>query len=380
MKIWLVSSEYPTIQNHLKGIFVFDQAKALQSAGHEVLVLVLDLRSILRKRKMGRFSYSFQNVKYEVISFPLGNVPYFIFDGVGVTLFNKLYKDLTAKLGKPDVLHAHFYDMAAIVARSKLKNVPFLITEHSSFIHKMETNSRLWRRMQKTYIRADQVIAVSQSLANTIEGHFHVDVQMIPNIVDLSIFQLDKFQLKEKKDKFLFISTGNLVPIKNMELLINTFSGAFFNNKKIELIINGDGEDKVKLDKLIDELEMRDNIHLNGQVSRSKLAELYKSADAFVLVSSSETFGLAYVEALASGLPVIATRCGGPEDFVNDTNGLLIKPNDYAELIQALHVMIEIAQKFDRQAISDKISRMYSAKNIVIKLERCYTKVLADNY
>ena len=84
--------------------------------------------------------------------------------------------------------------------------------------------------------------------------------------------------------------------------------------------------------------------------------------------------------ALASGLPVIATRCGGPEDFVNDTNGLLIKPNDYAELIQALHVMIEIAQKFDRQAISDKISRMYSAKNIVIKLERCYTKVLADNY
>ena len=79
-----------------------------------------------------------------------------------------------------------------------------------------------------------------------------------------------------------------------------------------------------------------------------------KGCDAFVLASRAETFGVVYVEAMAAGLPVIATACGGPEDFVSEENGILIPADNEEKLTEALIEMYHMAHKYDKQAISEK--------------------------
>lgn len=376
MKIWLVSSEYPTSQDPLRGIFVFDQAKNLQAAGHEIVVMVLDLRSILRKRKLGRFSYVYRDVKYEIISIPVGNVPYKIFDLIGAIAFNVLYKDMISKYDEPDIVHAHFYEIASIVARSSLEKTPFLITEHSSVIHNLTSNKKLWQRMNYTYHKANEVISVSGSLATVIKTKFNIKAEVIPNIIDLSIFNYKKNNSNLFEEKITFVSTGNLVKIKNTDALIKAFAKTFSDNDEVELLICGEGPERKRLTVLIENLNLESKVRLLGQQSRTDLASLYESSNVFVLVSQSETFGVAYVEALASGLPVIATRSGGPLDFVNSSNGILVEVSDLDNIAKALNKMSQQWQDFDRKKISANISRKFAPKRVVEQLERIYSRNL----
>ena len=94
------------------------------------------------------------------------------------------------------------------------------------------------------------------------------------------------------------------------------------------LIIFGDGPESGALRALCAELGLYSRVSFRGHCPREELAEAYAAADCFVLASRSETFGVAYIEAMAAGLPVIATRCGGPEDFVTEENGILIPVDD----------------------------------------------------
>lgn len=84
---------------------------------------------------------------------------------------------------------------------------------------------------------------------------------------------------------------------------------------------------------------------------KKKIAEQLSKSDCFVLASQSETFGVAYIEALAMGVPVIATKCGGPEGFVNENNGIMIDVDSESQLIEAMKYMYNNSDKYDREEI-----------------------------
>jgi len=98
-----------------------------------------------------------------------------------------------------------------------------------------------------------------------------------------------------------------------------------------------------------------------------------------VLVSQSETFGVAYIEALSMGVPVIATKCGGPEVFVNDKNGLLIDVNNKKQLIEAMKYMYNNIDRYDRKAISRDIREKFSSAAVANKIEEVYKVLLMMN-
>ena len=109
---------------------------------------------------------------------------------------------------------------------------------------------------------------------------------------------------------------------------------------------------------------MNDQVILLNEVGRDKLKDIYPQGDAFVLASKSETFGVVFIEAMATGLPVIATDCGGPSDFVNEKNGYLIPVDDKKSLVDALVKMRNNAYSFNTLEVSELTVKQFSPENI----------------
>lgn len=105
---------------------------------------------------------------------------------------------------------------------------------------------------------------------------------------------------------------------------------------------------------MIAEYKLTEQIFLMGLRDRKEIAKRMHESDCFVLASKLETFGVAYIEALAAGLPVIATNCGGPEEFVHKDNGILIEVNDAQGLTDAMLKMYNESDKFDREKFQKK--------------------------
>ena len=362
MRIFVISKGMPTKKYPLNGIFEFDQTKALAKVGHDVAMLVIDFRSRSYKRKYGWFSYEKDGVKIFELSLPLGVYRRAL--PILQHFLVKLYKKAEKSVGKPDIIHAHFYSIAAIASVLKKKfGVPFVVTEHSSKlnanIHKIsELDVKL---AKKAYKNADRVVAVSNALASRLQTNFGLKAEVVPNIVDSSHFQ---YVERASKPNFTFISVGNLIQLKGFDLLIEAFANAFKDDQSVKLRIVGAGPEKANLQNIVNQHHIDEKIMLLGEVGRDKLKNLYLESDAFVLASKSETFGVVFIEAMATGLPVIAADCGGPSDFVNEHNGYLVPVNDKQALIGALIKMRNNAYNFNSLEISELTVKQFSPENI----------------
>ena len=375
MFILIVSGGYSSKSNPLLGIFELDQAIALQNYGHKVILASIDLRSIRRKRKLG-FSHLHQNgIEVYNFSFPLGRVSKQTSLWIGRLGIKKMFKKIIQKHGKPNIIHAHFTHIAAMSVTLKAKyNIPFVITEHSSHINKIKIDRKTKYFASNSYKYANTVIAVSSGLAQRIKQHFNMESVIIPNVVDTSIFKMSS----EKNANFTFISVGSLIFGKGFDLLIDAFHQCNFE-KNVSLLIIGDGIERKRLEKQIEDLELTEQIKLLGQLPREAVQQNISASSVFVLASRHETFGVVYIEAMAAGLPIIATRCGGPEDFVNETNGLLIDVDNKRQLITAFQFMYQNADKFDHKQIASDCCAKYSEEAIVNELSKVYDSILNKN-
>jgi glycosyltransferase involved in cell wall biosynthesis len=181
---------------------------------------------------------------------------------------------------------------------------------------------------------------------------------------------------EKSRDNLRFISVGNLKPGKNMEGLVSAFAEAHKYAPGITLDIYGEGDSRGDIEAIIAENSLESSVTLHGQVLRSELAQAYSNSGCFILLSKSETFGVAYIEAMASGLPVIATKCGGPEDFVNRNNGILIDNFDQNQAAKAMLYMTQNIGEYDPASISKSIKEKYSDRRIADKLNTLYQDVL----
>lgn len=374
MKVFVISKGMPTEKYPLNGIFEFDQAKALAKVGHDVVMLVIDFRSRTYKRDYGWFSYEKDGVKVFELSLPLGiyrrALPFL------QCLLVRLYEKAVKSFGKPDIIHAHFYSIAAIASILKRKfKIPLVVTEHSSKLNRniLEISGLDVKLARKAYQNADRVVAVSNALARNLKNNLNVDAVVIHNIVDVSRFQYVK---RTQKSGFTFISIGNLIELKGFDLLVEAFAEAFKDDKSVKLNIVGAGPEKEKLQHIVNQYDLNNNIVLLDEVGRDKLKVLYPESDAFVLASKSETFGVVFIEAMATGLPVIATDCGGPSDFVNEQNGYLIPVNDKKSLVDALMKMRNNAYGFNSMEISEMCVKKSSPENIGNALTNLYQTII----
>lgn len=375
IKILLVTRDYPSQNNSGRGIFELDQAKALQGYGHEVALFSLDFRSIRRKRKLGFYSFEKDGIQIFNFSFPLGNVPEKLSIFIGRKLLKWKFNRVLSNFGKPDIIHSHYFGMGAIASVLKENyGIPHIHTEHSSTINKEYLNEQTIALGKNEYKNLDATIAVSGHLARMIKKHWKVESVVIPNIVDTNIFS--NVNSTKNEHNFKFISVGNLKFGKGFDTLIEAFKNAkLFPNT--ELYIVGSGEEKEHLTVLIRKHHLENRIHLLGRLERDSIAKEMSTSDAFVLASRGETFGVVYIEALSAGLPVIATACGGPSDFLDSTNGYLVEVDNKIELASTLEKMQLEKSKFNSSEISQKTKERFSSMAIASQLTQVYEKILA---
>jgi glycosyltransferase involved in cell wall biosynthesis len=278
------------------------------------------------------------------------------------------------RFGKPDVLHAHAVAWGGEVANliSREFDVPFFITEHST-----EMLSAAWRPIGRkaavtALLAADGVVSVSRHLARAVNKVAPgLACGVIPNVVDTSFFA-SAAHVERATTPFRIISVGLLVAKKGMDQLIKAFAQAFPDESDVRLIIVGDGDQRSSLEALVRQLRLADRVEFTGLLSRAEIRQRMAHANVFALASRLETFGVVLIEALASGLPVVATQTGGPDDIVVDGVGWLVPPGDEGAFARALRDARENWQRFDRSSLAEYAEEHFGEQAVVDQLLNLY--------
>ncbi len=176
---------------------------------------------------------------------------------------------------------------------------------------------------------------------------------------------------------FIFLCVASLEEIKGVDVLLTAFS---LLKKKSgpasHLIIAGDGPLRKRLQGLCRSLHIQKEVHFTGHLDREALRRQYHRADAFVLPSRMEAFGIVLIEAMACGLPVVATRSGGPEEIVRPACGLLVAPGDPESLADGMGQMLRHHRDYDRQHIVQWTQRHYAQQVIADQYYKLYKQLL----
>lgn len=351
------SEKYP-----LNGIFQFDQAKAIHDAGEKIVFLALDMRSFRRSRKWGYNRFDKAEIPVIEYNFPWGPFSPTLKYKAQDFSFKRAIARIEKEFGTPKCIHAHCCQQAISVTDYCVeRHVPYIITEH---ITPLNEGDQIEARKEKALKGAKAVIAVSNALGRDIKKNYDADSVVVPNIVDLSEFKYSKLD-NNRKDVFEFLAAASANHGKGFDILVKAYA-KFVNaaTTNSHLTIMGDGPELPVIKELASELGVIGNITFTGSYVRKDFAERLANSDCFVLPSRSETFGIVYIEALATGTPVIATKCGGPEDFVNDSNGLLVDIEDVDGLAAAMQTMMDTIGNYDGQKISQYCKERFSAEEI----------------
>lgn len=290
-----------------------------------------------------------------------------------------LVRSYIRRYGKPDVIHAHFGTWAGYAANLVYKcyGIPYVVTEHASSINAGTVSPRQAATLRTAYKNARKVLCVGSLLKNNLRSYLDCPekAMVLPNFVDMSTFhQADHRTEKEKK--FVFVSVGNLGKRKGFAELIDAFDQSFHGQCGVSLLIVGDGEEEENLRNRIVSLHLEEQVSLTGRLPRDQVARLLATCDAFVLASYAETFGIVFIEALATGMPAIGTVCGGPEDIITQESGFLIQPGDVKALAEKMRLLYDTYEQFDNKHIRQSVAERFDFAQAGERLKEIYLQAI----
>jgi len=259
----------------------------------------------------------------------------------------RIWKLLKIYFRAKKILQAEKYDVLTVQDSYYLALIGWRLAEKFNIglelqIHGFEKFVGLRKLIAKFIVpRADAIRTVSQRLKKQLIEEFGVaegKITVVPIYVESRIKNYE-LRIKNNSEKFIFLTVGRLVPVKNISLQIEAMQEVVKKYPGAELWIIGDGPERKNYELRITNYELGKNIKLLGR--KDNLDEYYNSADAFLLTSNSEGWGLSVIEAAAHGLPIIMTDVGlAGEVIKNNESGLVIPVGDKEKLIEAMEKII----------------------------------------
>lgn len=271
---------------------------------------------------------------------------------------------------RPDLVHGHFYDAAAatlLIARRL--GVPYVLTEHSTLARPL---TRLERR---AFREAGRVMPVSRMLQSALESAgLEARYEVVPNVVDLESFTPGPRD--GSGPPWRLIAVTRMTPLKGIPDLLEGLRLLERRDWRCDLV--GGGECGEEYKALASRLGLDRHILFHGELSRPEVAARLRQADLFVLASRLETFSVATVEAMACGVPVLATACGGPEELVTPETGLIVPPRDPAALARGLDRVLSDLDRFRPAEIARGVAGRFGAGAVGLRLREIYEATLAE--
>ncbi|HOI57123.1 MULTISPECIES: glycosyltransferase family 4 protein [unclassified Methanoculleus] len=295
-----------------------------------------------------------------------------------------------------DIVHSHAGGLPAPLGGAiyaKRKNIPFVITHHAEWIGGFGTFRRragvfLYNNLICDWLlsKSDINIAPSKSFVDVSENlkKYRDKIVIIPNGLNLQEFQIPQSKgecrdiLNLPMEKKILLYMGSLHPHKGPNVLITAMAHVVKQHPNTLLLIGGKGIIEEDLKRLTEELNLQNNVKFLGFVTSKSKALYYKASDLFVLPSLTESFGIVNLEAMASGLPVVASSVGGVPDVVKDgINGLLTIPRDPDDLAEKISCLCDSESLRDRLGKTGEIlSKEYSWETVSDKTESVYLDLI----
>jgi glycosyltransferase involved in cell wall biosynthesis len=400
MNIFFIPSWYPSGSHPLPGIFFRDQALALARHYPELKIGISiwgqnDERMLLWARRparsfgkvltKSRYRSGVDSIATNVVEF---HTPTFtwtdkLFDGnlnQIIRANDHNLRKFELEHGKVAIIHAHVGYPAGYIAKklSEIHGIPYIITEQMSpFPHEQFSDStgKTAKRLKTAYEFSAANIAISDTLARDMVEWGVKNLTVIPNLVDDVFFSVPIIPLRN--EKFKFFSMGRLVPQKGIDVLLHAF--AKLKSGSV-LRIGGNGETISEYQHLAAQLGIGEKVLWLGELTREQAAIEFQQCDAFVLPSRHESMGLVFAEAMACGRPVIATHCGGPEEFIDDNTGIVIEKEDIDKLVLAMETMITKAGSYSAQQIRESCRTRFSSGTICNKIMDQYCRVVTGGH
>lgn len=384
MKVLIIARGYPSRLDPQWGCFEFDQARALDAAGHRVAMMSVDGRFRFYWRKFGITHTRAKGIDlYNIFWFPTAIIRRFNYrfsTYIEKKLALYLYRRIQNEWGTPQIIHAHFLPCIFIGAYLKKKcEIPLVGTEHWSAVNQDVLSSYVKSMGNEAYKGIDYLITVSQSLRQRIQEHFAQDSIVIHNMIGDDFISSRRNLCITQNHDFIFLAVGSLVPVKGHDILISAFEKSGLRESGVRVNIIGDGPNKNQLQKQIDKAGLHDNIILIGRKQKAEIIEELYASDAFVQPSRAENFSVAVLEGLSAGLPVVATLCGGIKECIDERNGILVPIDDIDAMADALSKMYRSISNYNRNAIAEDCRFKYSPSAIVQEITNVYRKLYNGN-
>ncbi|CAI9428978.1 N-acetyl-alpha-D-glucosaminyl L-malate synthase BshA [Candidatus Ornithobacterium hominis] len=289
-----------------------------------------------------------------------------------------------------DLIHVHYaipHAYAAYIAKQILKEknieLPIITTLHGTDITLVGKHPSYQSAVEFSINKSDVVTTVSQSLKQDTYEVFNIekDIQVIPNFIDNSLYKFDCKDLREnlaQKQEKIVIHVSNLRKVKRVTDVIKIFNEI---QKKVEckLIIVGEGPELEAMNNLINEFHLQDKVRILGKVK--DLNKILCISDLFLLPSSKESFGLAALEAMAAGVPVVSSNAGGiPEVNIENSTGFLRDIGDVEAMSQASIKLLsddEKLEQFKKNARQNALK--FDLNQILPQYEKLYQSVIKKN-
>ena len=285
-----------------------------------------------------------------------------------------------------DLLHVHYaipHAASAILASQMgSRRIPVVTTLHGTDITLVGNHPSYHRITRWSIEQSDRVTAVSDFLAEKTRRTFRTDkkIRTIPNFVDSSLFQpRQNPELRARyaaEDELILLHASNFRPVKRAHWLLDVFARLEHRDRAV-MLLAGDGPELAGIEYKARQLGLADRVRILGACEH--IEELLPVADLYLQPSEHESFGLAALEAMSSGVPVLVTRNGGPGEFIVDgVNGYLLDPEDLAAWIHRTDSLLADAALRRRLGAAGRetVNANYSHEQVINRYEGLFQDLM----
>lgn len=374
MKIGIVC--YPTFGG--SGVVATELGKGLASKGHQVHFITYN--------KPARLDFFSENLFYHEVA--ISQYPLFDFPPYESALASKLVD--VVRFEKLDILHVHYaipHASAAYLAKQILKsygiNIPVITTLHGTDITLVGRDKSFKPVVTFSINESDGVTTVSESLKQQTKEYFDIqrEIKVIPNFIDPDRFVNKKREHFKKAiapgNERILVHTSNFRKVKNTEDVVRIFHRVM-QEVPSKLLMVGDGPERSNAEELARQLGIANSVRFLGK--QDAIEEILSVSDLFLMPSSSESFGLAALEAMACRVPVVSSNIGGlPELNVHGETGFLSDVGNIEEMAQhAIYILKDCdrLEKF-KQAAYDH-AKNFEINQILPLYEAYYQEAIAN--